>query len=124
MNKTEITKSLKRLLKRKTAYTVSLLVSFLITGGVSFGGTEVLSSAEIATSKKVFLEKIQREKKEILQLLKKNKETLSELEKGQYDLIEEADFYSKPLFDSTTFSLIGNFLPKAWAIASNLIATG
>ncbi len=109
MNKTEIAKSLKRLLKRKTAYTVSLLVSFLITGGVSFGGTEVLSSSEIATSKKVFLEKIQREKKEILQLLEKNKETLSELEKGQYDLIEEADFYSKPLFDSTTFSLIGNF---------------
>ncbi len=37
MRKGDIEKSLKRFLKRKVSYSLSLLIAFMITGGISFG---------------------------------------------------------------------------------------
>ncbi len=36
MRKNDIEKSLKRFLKRKVSYSLSLLIAFMITGGISF----------------------------------------------------------------------------------------
>ena len=106
MNRAEIEKSLKRFLKKKVAYTLSVLVSFLITGGLSFGAE--VTSKEIIGTQKVILNKIKIERKKITEKLIKNKEALKDSELELNFLIKEADFYSQPLHPSYGFSIIGN----------------
>lgn len=63
MKKGDIEKSLKRFLKRKVSYSFSLLIAFMITGGISFG--EGITAEDIQESKNNLLTRIQLEKEEI-----------------------------------------------------------
>lgn len=63
MKRREIEKALKRFLKKKISYSLSLLVTFMITGGISLG--EEINSKKISETKNDILIKIQKEKDEI-----------------------------------------------------------
>ncbi|WP_300330873.1 hypothetical protein, partial [Fusobacterium sp.] len=77
-------KSLKRYIKtKKIGYSVSLLVSFLITGNIVFG--QDLSSSQIKTK------------------IEKNNQRLEEIEKRLMELIKEGDYYAKTLEDNNQF---------------------
>ena len=63
MKKTDIEKSVKRFFKRKVSYSISLLIVFMITGGISLGAR--ITTEEIQETKKDILTKIQAEREEI-----------------------------------------------------------
>ncbi len=63
MRKNDIEKSLKRFLKRKISYSLSLLIAFMITGGISFGAG--ITTEEIQETKNDILTRIETEREEI-----------------------------------------------------------
>lgn len=87
MKKIEIEKSLKRYLKRKIKYSFSLLITFLITGWVSFASE--LTQEELLT-------KIKKEKDRLEELLEKNKRSINQIRKENLKMVKEADYYIKP----------------------------
>ncbi|WP_462425097.1 autotransporter-associated N-terminal domain-containing protein [Fusobacterium sp. THCT13E1] len=107
MRKNEIEKSLKRFLKRKVSYSVSLLVAFMITGGIAAGAG--ITAEEIHETKEELLTKIQREREEIKQKLLENDSKLKALNLDSRILLKEADFYSKPVEPAYGFTMIGGF---------------
>ncbi|MHD0318638.1 autotransporter-associated N-terminal domain-containing protein, partial [Fusobacterium sp. THCT1E2] len=107
MRKNEIEKSLKRFLKRKVSYSVSLLVAFMITGGIAAGAG--ITAEEIYETKGELLRKIQREREEIKQKLLENDSKLKALNLDSRILLKEADFYSKPVEPAYGFTMIGGF---------------
>ena len=91
MNKYEIEKSLKRYLKKKISYTFSLLVAFLITGGIS--NAESLTQEEL-------LSRVSSQREKLERLLKDNQREINILQKDNLALLKEADYYTKPAYGS------------------------
>ena len=87
MNKQEIEKSLKRYLKKKVSYSLSLLITFLITGGFAYANE--LNQEEM-------LVRIKDQRAKIEKLLEENYKKEAALQKGNLELLKEADFYTKP----------------------------
>lgn len=107
MRKEKIEKSLKRFLKRRVSYSFSLLIAFMITGGISFGSG--ITAEDIQETKNDFLTKIQLEKEEIQRKLLENQGRLKALNLDSRVLLKEADFYSKPTEPAYGFTMIGGY---------------
>lgn len=107
MKKGDIEKSLKRFLKRKVSYSFSLLIAFMITGGISFG--EGITAEDIQESKNNLLTRIQLEKEEIQKKILENQGKLKALNLDSRVLLKEADFYSKPTAPAYGFTIIGGY---------------
>ncbi|MEG9320844.1 autotransporter-associated N-terminal domain-containing protein [Fusobacterium varium] len=99
MKKNDIEKSLKRFLKRKISYSLSLLIAFMITGGISFGAG--ITTEEIQESKAELLSKVQAEKEEIKKKIIENEQLIKEYNSELLDLLKKGNFYSKSMFPST-----------------------
>ena len=99
MKKIDIEKSLKRFLKRKVSYSLSLLIAFMITGGISFGAG--ITAEEIQETKGDLLTKIQTEREEIKRKIAENEKLIKEYNSDFVELVRKGDFYSKPLIPST-----------------------
>ena len=99
MKKTDIEKSLKRFLKRKVSYSLSLLIAFMITGGISIGAE--ITAEEIQENKGDLLSRIQTEREEIKRKIAENERLIKEYNSNFVELVRKGDFYSKPLFNST-----------------------
>ena len=99
MRKNDIEKSLKRFLKRKISYSLSLLIAFMITGGISFGAG--ITTEEIQETKNDILTRIETEREEIKRKIEENEELIKELNTGNVELVRKGDFYSKPTNNST-----------------------
>lgn len=117
MKKGDIEKSLKRFLKRKVSYSFSLLIAFMITGGISFG--EGITAEDIQESKNDLLTRIQMEKEEIQKKILENQGKLKALNLDSRVLLKEADFYSKPTVPAYGFTIIGGYtkadsVDKGW----------
>ena len=97
MNIKNVERALKRYLKRKITYTLSLLVTFLISGEITLGS----SLSNIQLEKKELLKKIRIEKKRIQEKIDDNLKEIKKIDKTQYELVKKADWYSKPIFEST-----------------------
>ena len=99
MRKNDIEKSLKRFLKRKVSYSLSLLIAFMITGGISLGAG--ITAEEIQETKGDLLTRIQTEREEIKRKIAENERLIKEYNSDFVELVRKGDFYSKPLFNST-----------------------
>ena len=99
MRKGDIEKSLKRFLKRKVSYSLSLLIAFMITGGISLGAG--ITAEEIQETKSDLLTRIQTEREEIKRKIAENERLIKEYNSDFVELVRKGDFYSKPLFNST-----------------------
>ncbi len=99
MRKNDIEKSLKRFLKRKVSYSLSLLIAFMITGGISLGAG--ITAEEIQETKSDLLTRIQTEREEIKRKISENERLIKEYNSEFVELVRKGDFYSKPLFNST-----------------------
>ena len=99
MKKTDIEKSLKRFLKRKVSYSLPLLISFMITGGISLGAE--ITAEEIQETKGDLLTRIQTEREEIRRKIEENERLIKEYNSNFVELVRKGDFYSKPLMPST-----------------------
>ncbi|WP_232044082.1 autotransporter-associated N-terminal domain-containing protein [Fusobacterium ulcerans] len=99
MRKGDIEKSLKRFLKRKVSYSLALLISFMIIGGISLGAE--ITAEEIQESKGDLLSRIQTEREEIKRKIVENERLIKEYNSNFVELVRKGDFYSKPLFNST-----------------------
>ncbi|BBA49921.1 putative autotransporter [Fusobacterium varium] len=99
MRKNDIEKSLKRFLKRKVSYSLSLLIAFMITGGISLGAG--ITAEEIQETKSDLLTRIQTEREEIRRKIEENESLIKEYNSDFVELVRKGDFYSKPLFNST-----------------------
>ena len=99
MRKNDIEKSLKRFLKRKVSYSLSLLIAFMITGGISLGAG--ITAEEIQETKSELLTRIQTEREEIKRKIAENERLIKEYNSDFVELVRKGDFYSKPLFNST-----------------------
>ncbi|MDH6459366.1 hypothetical protein M2102_003017, partial [Fusobacterium sp. PH5-7] len=99
MRKNDIEKSLKRFLKRKVSYSLSLLIAFMITGGISLGAG--ITAEEIHETKSDLLTRIQTEREEIKKKIAENERLIKEYNADFVELVRKGDFYSKPLFNST-----------------------
>ena len=99
MRKGDIEKSLKRFLKRKVSYSLSLLIAFMITGGISLGAG--ITAEEIQETKNDLLTRIQTEREEIKRKIAENERLIKEYNSDFVELVRKGDFYSKPLFNST-----------------------
>ncbi|WP_462424513.1 autotransporter-associated N-terminal domain-containing protein [Fusobacterium ulcerans] len=99
MRKNEVEKSLKRFLKRKVSYTFSMLIAFMITGGISLGAG--ITTEEIQETKGDILTKIQLEREEIKRKIAENERLIKEYNSDFVELVRKGDFYSKPLVPST-----------------------
>ncbi|WP_291255191.1 OmpA family protein [Fusobacterium sp.] len=79
-----IEKSLKRYIKsKKIGYSISLLVSFLITGSIMYG--QELSSSQLKAK------------------IAENNQRIEEIEKRIMELIKEGDYYAKTLEDNNQY---------------------
>ncbi|BBA51050.1 putative autotransporter [Fusobacterium varium] len=107
MRKERIEKSLKRFLKRRVSYSFSLLIAFMITGGISFGAG--ITAEDIQETKSDLLTRIQLEKEEIQRKLLENQGRLKALNLDSRVLLKEADFYSKPTEPAYGFTMIGGY---------------
>ncbi len=87
MNKNNIEKIFKRFIKKRIGYSLSLLILFLITGGISLS-TETITNLEL-------------EKEKIKKEISENEKIIKKYDIELVDLIKKGDFYSKPLFNST-----------------------
>ena len=99
MRKGDIEKSLKRFLKRKVSYSLSLLIAFMITGGISLGAG--ITAEEIQETKGDLLTRIQAEREEIKRKIEENERLIKEYNSNFVELVRKGDFYSKPLIPST-----------------------
>jgi len=107
MRKGEVEKSLKRFFKKKVSYSFSLLISFLISGGIVFG--EEIPSENLQQSKAELLNKIQAEREELKRKLAENQKLLKKLSVDSRVLLKEADFYAKPLETVYASSLLADY---------------
>ena len=107
MRKGEVEKSLKRFFKKKVSYSFSLLISFLISGGIVFG--EEIPSENLQQSKAELLNKIQTEREELKRKLAENQKLLKKLSVDSRVLLKEADFYAKPLETVYASSLLADY---------------
>ncbi|MGL5655643.1 MAG: autotransporter-associated N-terminal domain-containing protein [Fusobacteriaceae bacterium] len=101
MKKGDIEKILKKFLKRKISYSFSLLIAFMITGGISLASE--ITAKEIQETRSNLLTRIKSEREEIEREIEKNKRLIEEYNSDFVELIREGDFYSKPLIPSTQF---------------------
>lgn len=101
MKKGDIEKILKKFLKRKISYSFSLLIAFMITGGISLASE--ITAKEIQETRSNLLTRIKSEREEIEREIEKNKRSIEEYNSDFVELIREGDFYSKPLIPSTQF---------------------
>ena len=108
MRKGDIEKSLKRFLKRKVSYSLSLLIAFMITGGISLGAG--ITAEEIQETKSDLFTKIQTEREEIKSKIAENERLIKEYNSDFVELVRKGDFYSKPLFNSTQVFLSYQYL--------------
>ncbi|WP_462424807.1 autotransporter-associated N-terminal domain-containing protein [Fusobacterium sp. THCT13E1] len=108
MRKNDIEKSLKRFLKRKVSYSLSLLIAFMITGGISLGAG--ITAEEIQETKSDLLTRIQTEREEIKRKIAENERLIKEYNSDFVELVRKGDFYSKPLFNSTQVFLSYQYL--------------
>ena len=99
MKKSDIEKSLKRFLKRKIGYSLSLLIAFLITGEISLSAG--ITAEEIQETKSDLLIKIQTEREEIKRKIAENEKLIKEYNSNFVELLRKGNFYSKPTFKST-----------------------
>ena len=99
MKKSDIEKSLKRFLKRKIGYSLSLLIAFLITGEISLSAG--ITAEEIQEAKSDLLIKIQIEREEIKRKIAENEKLIKEYNSNFVELLRKGNFYSKPTFKST-----------------------
>ena len=99
MKKSDIEKSLKRFLKRKIGYSLSLLIAFLITGEISLSAG--ITAEEIQEAKSDLLIKIQTEREEIKRKIAENEKLIKEYNSNFVELLRKGNFYSKPTFKST-----------------------
>ena len=99
MKKGDIEKSLKRFLKRKVSYSLSLLIAFMITGGISLSAG--VTAEEIQETKSALLARIQTEREEIKRKIEENEGLIKEYNSNFVELVRKGDFYSKPLMPST-----------------------
>ena len=99
MRKGDIEKSLKRFLKKKVSYSLSLLIAFMITGEISLGAG--ITTEEIQERKSELLSKIQTEREEIKRKIAENERLIKEYSTDYIELLRKGNFYSKPLFEST-----------------------
>ena len=116
MRKNDIEKSLKRFLKRKVSYSLSILIAFMITGGISLGAG--ITTEEILSNRNDLLNKIQLEREEIQRKLLENQEKLKELNLDMRVLLKEADFYSKPIYPEYGFMMLEGYI-KADSVDKN-----
>ena len=77
MNKQEIEKSLKRYLKKKVSYSLSLLITFLITGGFAYSA-DSLDQNEM-------LSRIKTERERLEKLLQENYKKEAALQRSNLD---------------------------------------
>ncbi|MGF6907062.1 autotransporter-associated N-terminal domain-containing protein [Fusobacterium sp. PH5-44] len=98
--KNQMEKSLKRFLKKKIAYTASLLIAFLITGGIGLASSAELA-AQANQSQEELLANIEAQKSEILLLIEENEKAIKEAKERHHVLLRQGDYYSKPVYDST-----------------------
>ena len=99
MKKSDIEKSLKRFLKRKIGYSLSLLIAFLITGEISLSAG--ITAEDIQETKSDLLIKIQTEREEIKRKIAENEKLIKEYNSNFVELLRKGNFYSKPTFKST-----------------------
>ena len=99
MKKSDIEKSLKRFLKRKIGYSLSLLIAFLITGEISLSAG--ITAEEIQEAKSDLLIKIQTEREKIKRKIAENEKLIKEYNSNFVELLRKGNFYSKPTFKST-----------------------
>ena len=99
MKKSDIEKSLKRFLKRKIGYSLSLLIAFLITGEISLSAG--ITAEEIQETKSDLLTKIETEREEIKRKIAENEKLIKEYNSNFVELLRKGNFYSKPLIPST-----------------------
>ena len=99
MKKNNVEKALKRFLKRKIGYSLSLLVVFMITGEISLATG--ITTEEIQENKNELLKKIQIEREEIKKKVIENEKLIKKYNSDFVELIRKGDFYSKPLAPST-----------------------
>lgn len=98
MKRREVEKSLKRFLKKKISYSLSLLVTFMITGGISLG--EEVNSERISETKDDILIKIQKEKDEINRKKLENKKRIEKLLNESTELVKKGNYFSKSIWES------------------------
>ena len=98
MKKSDIEKSLKRFLKRKIGYSLSLLVAFLITGEISLSAG--ITAEEIQETKSDLLTKIETEREEIKRKIAENEKLIKEYNSNFVELLRKGNFYSKPTSNS------------------------
>ena len=99
MRKNDIEKSLKRLLKRKIGYSFSLLIAFMITGGVSFATG--ITAEEIEKNKDDVLAKIQIESEEIKRKIAENEKKIDGFLNESIGLVKKGGYFSKPQWESS-----------------------
>ncbi|MDR3259363.1 MAG: autotransporter-associated N-terminal domain-containing protein, partial [Fusobacteriaceae bacterium] len=99
--KNEVEKSLKRFLKDKVKITTSLLVGFLISGGLAFGSSTNDLALQTTVTQEDLLNKIAMEKSEIQALIDANEARLRALNRNEFELVRKGDFYSKSVYESS-----------------------
>ena len=112
MNKNDIEKSLKHFLKRKVSYSLGLLVSFMITGGVAFADVSTISNQEIAERRESLMAKILEVKEKIEENILQNEKEIEKINISSRDLIKEADFYAKPIFPKYSFGIFAEHINR------------
>ena len=90
MRKNDIEKSLKRFLKRKISYSLSLLIAFMITGGISF--VAGITTEEIQETKNDILTRIETEREEIKRKIAENERLIKEYNSDFVELVRKGDF--------------------------------
>ena len=85
MKKNNVEKALKRFLKRKIGYSLSLLVVFMITGEISLATG--ITTEEIQENKNELLKKIQIEREEIKKKIIENEKLIKKYNSDFVELI-------------------------------------
>ena len=106
-NIVELKKTLQRHLKKKVTYTMKLLVSFLISGGIALASSGNVNGNDIL--KEEFLNNLEGQKTEIIQLIEENEKRLADLMQNKLNAVREADWYSKPWYPSYFSSIFASY---------------
>ena len=99
MKKGNIEKALKSFLKKKVSYSFSLLIIFMITGGISLSAG--ITAENTRETKNDILIKIQMKREKIKRQIVENEKLISKYNLEYVELLRKGNFYSKPLFEST-----------------------
>ncbi|MDR1832746.1 MAG: hypothetical protein LBQ97_08490, partial [Fusobacteriaceae bacterium] len=105
--KRRIEKVLKQNLKRKVAFSLGLVVSYLISGNLLYAGAEGLKAnleelnANLVVREATFETDLQAEIARIKALMAENRQKRAEIWFDYQELIRKGDFYSKPIYPSS-----------------------